>query len=706
MIASVTPKATWPATALMLGLVLAAVAFPAAANADALRSPTSLAIDAAGDVVVADTGNERIQEFSSTGGFIRKWGKHGSGDSEFFNPRAVATDAAGHIFVANTDSSRIQEFDASGNFIRRWGTYGDGEGQFANPRGIATDAAGNVFVADSYNHRIQVFDSSGTFIRKWGSFGSGDGQFGTPVGIATDAAGHVFVADSDNNRIQVFDSSGTFIRKWGSSGSGHGQFLNPRGVATDPAGNVFVADTDNSRIQAFGPSGTFIRTWGSAGNGEGQFRNPNGVATDAAGTVFVADTGNDRIQKFVGSATFLRTFGSSGSGDGQFNQPLGIATDAAGNVFVADSDNNRIQVFDSSGTFIRKWGSTAPARPVRVPLGIATDAAGNVFVVDTYNHRVQVFSSSGAFIREWGAPRGDQPFKTTSAIATDPAGNVFVADMEHNKVGKFSSSGQAKCCAMSNTRYGQISEDPRAVAADTTGHVFVAVTPGKIQVYDSTAGRFIRQWPGGGPIATDAGRVLTVTEGEEFRTSQIAEFDSSGTLFSTWGNGRLGEFVGGIATDAAGHVFVADTLNDRIQQFGRSWAFAGKWDGTGPGVAPNLKIKHLRLRPDRFRVSPESARVGRDRHPSRGSTINLRLNTKGLVHFGVRRRGADQPRHPAHHRRGFNIKFGAGANSVEFSGRLHGRSLKPGRYFLHARAVSASGTRFRRVSAPFRIAPG
>ena len=142
--------------------------------------PYDVAVDAAGNVYVADlawiTEYGRVQKFSSSGSFIAKWDSQGSGDGQFNSPYGIAVDAAGNVYVADADNNRIQKLSSEGVFIAKWGSS-TGDGQFYSPIGVAVDASGNVYVVDTGNNRIQKFSSSGVFITKWGSEGSGDGQF-------------------------------------------------------------------------------------------------------------------------------------------------------------------------------------------------------------------------------------------------------------------------------------------------------------------------------------------------------------------------------------------------------------------------------------------------------------------------------------------------------------------------------------------------
>jgi DNA-binding beta-propeller fold protein YncE len=276
-----------------------------------LSSPSGVALDQEGNVYVADTGNDRIQVFSSNGTFISQWARPGevAGNGTLRSPQGIAVDSSsGNVYVADTGNDRIRVFSSNGTFISQWTRAGNGT--LRSPQGIAVDSSsGNVYVTDTGNNRIQVFSSNGTFISRFGIYGTDNGSFIHPEGVALDQEGNVYVADTGNNRIQVFSSNGTFISQWGEYGqvAANGTLRFPQGIAVDSSsGNVYVADTGNNRIQVFSSNGTFISQWGEYGSDEDQLRFPQGIAVDSSsGNVYVTDTGNDRISAFSSSSPIM-----------------------------------------------------------------------------------------------------------------------------------------------------------------------------------------------------------------------------------------------------------------------------------------------------------------------------------------------------------------------------------------------------------------
>jgi len=114
--------------------------------------------------------------------FSHKWWRSGTGDGQFNKPSGVTVAPDSRVIVADTGNNRIQVFEADGTFVRKWGSTGTLDGQFNKPSGVTLASDRRVIVADTGNHRIQVFEADGTFVRKWGSYGTGDGQLSSPYG--------------------------------------------------------------------------------------------------------------------------------------------------------------------------------------------------------------------------------------------------------------------------------------------------------------------------------------------------------------------------------------------------------------------------------------------------------------------------------------------------------------------------------------------
>ncbi len=280
-------------------------------------------------------------------------------DSTFFNePRGLAVDASGNVYIADTFNDRVEKFSGAGLPMLSFGSYGTGDGQFKESYGVVVDPSNsNIYVVDVFNHRIQQFDGAGNFVRKWGGFGTADGFFNGPRGVARSSTGDIYVTDMSNDRVQRFSSTGAWEKTWGGSGTGNGQFDDPVGIAVDALDNVYVGDWQNCRIQKFDADGNYITQWGQCGSGNGDFNTPRGIAVNSAGSVFVCDAYNHRVQEFSSDGAYLAQWGELGAGDGQFDTPRSIGIDSSGNFFVADTSNYRVQKFNSSKAFVQKWGS-------------------------------------------------------------------------------------------------------------------------------------------------------------------------------------------------------------------------------------------------------------------------------------------------------------------------------------------------------------
>jgi sugar lactone lactonase YvrE len=563
-------------------------------GAGKLVAPSGVAADSEGNVWVADTGHNRIQEFNSKGEFVNQFGANGQANGLFREPRGIAVDSKGNIWVADTGNNRVQELDPKGKPIRQVGSYGTGNGKFTALQGIAIDPEGHLWTVDSAGTpRVQEFSSEGTYITKFGVKGSENGQLKEPKGIAVDSKGNVWIADTGNSRIEDFNSKGEFVRKAGSAGTGNGQLKSPIGLNTDSEGNVWVADTGNNRIQEFSATGTYLSQFGTAGNNSGQFSEPRSVAIDSKGNLWVADTNNNRAQEATASE-FVRKFGGESSEAGQLSIPSGVAADSKGNVWVADTGHNRVQEFDSSGKALTQFGAKGSADGLFLePHGLAVDAEGNVWVADTGNYRVEEFNSKGEYIRKFGVKGGaNGNFYSVWGVAIDPEGHVWTIDSSQttSRAQEFNSKGEyIRKFGGSGTL-----TMPRGIASDSKGNIWVSDSANHAIKEFSAEGKLLRSageegtgdgqfWMPEGIAVDPEGNVWVDDPGN----NRVEEFSAEGSYLSQFGtpgnnDGEVSE-PRGIATDSKGNLWVADTGNNRAQEYTGS-EFVRKFGGEGSGA--------------------------------------------------------------------------------------------------------------------------
>ena len=253
--------------------------------------PWGVAINHRGEMVVTEPDNHVFGEK------IRSYGTHGSGVGQFIEPRGVEMDGEGNILVADSGNHRIQKFTAEGQFLTAVGTEGSGPLQFSCPSDIAI--SDKVYVVDFRNHRVQVLNPDLTFSNTFGKKGSGKGQFQCPRCIACDSTVRkVYVTDKHNHRIQVFTAEGKFLRMFGQHGQGRGELNWPIGIAIDTSGTVYVSEGFNQRISLFTSKGQFVTSFGRRGEGPGEFQLPTGLALDSSGVLYECDFQNHRVQLF------------------------------------------------------------------------------------------------------------------------------------------------------------------------------------------------------------------------------------------------------------------------------------------------------------------------------------------------------------------------------------------------------------------------
>lgn len=371
------------------------------ATAAELANPHAVAVDTTGNIYIADTFNERIRKVDGATKVITTVVANGTfGDGGFATaaglraPTGVAIDAYGNLYIADYHSHRVRKVDAVTQIITTIAGGGrqyqpeDGDGGPAtsayvyNPSGVAIDAAGNIYIAVSTNPgRIRKVDAVTQTITTVAGGGSGEDTLAFPEDVTVDAAGNLYIADTENHRIRKVDASTKNITTvagvgggnyFGDSGPATAAYLfSPSGIAVDAFGNLYIADTGNHRIRKVDAATKIITT--IAGNGRTDFSgdggpataasllSPNDVAVDASGNLYIADTDNRRIRKVDASTKIISTLAGSGasgfSGDGgpataaALRLASSVTVGASGNVFFADFYNRRVRgIFPTSPT--------------------------------------------------------------------------------------------------------------------------------------------------------------------------------------------------------------------------------------------------------------------------------------------------------------------------------------------------------------------
>ena len=300
----------------------------------ALSSPPNyaegIAADAAGNLYVADMLVHRILKITPAGTLSTLAGSGASGNANgtgtaasFSYPDSVAVDASGNVYVADTNNHMIRKISPSGEVTTLAGSTTQGStnatgnlASFRSPSGITTDASGNVYVADGGNNMIRKITPTGvvTTVAGNGTSGSANGpgsnaSFNFPRGIAVDTAGNIFVSDSWNNMIRKIDTTGTVTTLAGTTtdGSANGtgsaaSFSGPHGMTIDSSGNLFVADAGGllRKVTPAGEVSTLAGLVSSPGHVDGAiaeatFQYMQGITIDASGILYVIET--DRVRK-------------------------------------------------------------------------------------------------------------------------------------------------------------------------------------------------------------------------------------------------------------------------------------------------------------------------------------------------------------------------------------------------------------------------
>ena len=654
-----------------------------------LSLPRAMALDRAGNLFVADTENHRVRKIDAVTGIITT--VVGTGEADFsgdgdsataaalFRPSGVAVDAAGNLFIADSQNKRIRKVDQATGIITT--VAGTGEADFSGdggpatqaalsfPLGVIVDAAGNLLIADSLNTRVRKVDlATGIITTVAGGGEGGDGpateaSLTNVTDLALDSAGNLFIPDVQSDRVVRVDAVTGIITTVAGAGDDAPNidgipaaeaFLHrPRDVAVDTADNLFILEGSGARRVRKVDAVTGIITTvagakdvGFSGDGglatEAVFNFPERIAVDGVGNLYIADSLNDRIRKVDAVTGIITTVAGSGEedflGDGGpateavLRFPQQMAFDGGGNFLIADSVNERIRKVDlSTGIITTVAGRSEPGfsgdgelateASLNTPKGVAVDAAGNVYIGDHINHRIRRVDVGNGIITTL-AGNGERGFSgdggpATAAslnkprhVAIDAAGNLLITDISNHRVRKVDlTSGIITTVAGNDERGfsgdgGPASEAslnfPRSVKVDAAGNLFI-IDSGNHRVrrvdlnsgiITTVAGNGERGLSGDGGPATEAAMNLPVglafdQDGNlfvaDYSNNRIRKVDTAGIITTVVGSGatgsRRGSFSGdggpateatlygpgGVAFDAEGNLYIVDLINSRIR---------------------------------------------------------------------------------------------------------------------------------------------
>ncbi len=464
-----------------------------AATSAQMNNPGGLALDNAGNLYIADSGNNRIRKVSLANGMIATIaglaaagysGDNGAASNAALNnPQGLAVDSSGNLYIADSANNVIRKISNSIiTTVAGTGTPGaSGDGQLAttaqlnNPMGVAVDASLNIYIADSNNQRIRevaqsAIQSQNGVISTIAGIGvpgfSGDNgtarsaQLNFPTAIAVDSTLNIYIDDFNNQRVRKITSTGIITTV---AGGNSGPVKTPSGIAVDPNANLYVDDSGTAQLFRFTGAGGITVIAGNGGRyfaGDGgqatsaQLLQPEGLAVNGVG-IFIADRGEAHVREVSGSGVISSPTGANGVG------PAGVALDSSGNVYLADASGNQVLKVSPGGaiTLIAGTGiagaggdnGSATLAQLNQPSGVAVDAAGNVYIADTGNNRVRkvafatgvITTVAGNGAATYGGDNGvsngaqvNQP----ADVTLDNAGNLYIADTGNNRIRKIAAA--------------------------------------------------------------------------------------------------------------------------------------------------------------------------------------------------------------------------------------------------------------------------
>jgi uncharacterized repeat protein (TIGR01451 family) len=577
-----------------------------------LNSPQGLAVDSTGNLYISDHGNNSIRMVAPSGVIttVAGTGVAGySGDNgpatkaQLYDPEGVAVDAAGNLYIADSSNERIREVTPGGIISTAagngnsgfWGDTGPATGaQLSDPRGVAVDSTGNLYIADFWNNRVRAVAPNGTITTFAGNGVQdhlGDGGPATsaalaqPIGVAVSSTGTLYV--TDNGRyVRAVSASGMIATAAGTdtggfSGDGgsatSAELLWLQGVAVDSAGNLYIADTGNGRVREVTPGGIIGTIAGGSispfyGDGGpavlGGFSGIQSIAADASGNLYIQELDSYTIRKISaagGVSTIAGTGACCDSGDGgqataaQVN-PQVVAVDSAGNVYL--DGYARVRKIDTNGAITTvagngSWGSTgdggsATSAQVAQINGLAADSAGDLYISDSVNQRIRMVTPGGiistvagtgtAGYSGDGGPGTSAQLNQPTGLAVDTAENLYILDSNNQRIRRLTPDGTITTVA-GNGGSDNTGDGGPATFAQLGGPLGLTIDPAG-NLYFATGSLTIRRVSAGGTITTIAGDGLSPAYIGDAGPALAAQFMNFSGL--------------GLAADGSGNLYVPD----------------------------------------------------------------------------------------------------------------------------------------------------
>ncbi len=513
-----------------------------AAVAAQVDQPEGLAVDSAGNLYISDAANHRVRKVGSDGTIttVAGTGHPGFGGdagpataAQLNQPYGLAVDKAGNLYVADFGNQRVRRVGTDGTMTTVAGngeTGSDGDGgpataaQMLSPRNLAIDPGGNIYISEFMGHTVRRVGTDGiiTTIAGTGIAGfSGDGgpaasaQLAFPAGLALDSAGALYIADTVNFSIRkVLAGTITTVCNQQNFGVPNTQLS---GIAADSTGRLYIPEGVNSVVWVLSSTGTLTLAAGIPGSsspsGDGGLAlqtaliRPVDVAVDSAGDLYISEL--QRVRSVAATTGVISTVAGDGtfgfSGDGgsataaMLDAPLGLAV-LNGNVFVADQANQRVREVSAAGVISTVAGNgmaayagdglAATSASLFNPAALTFDANGNLYVADSYSNRVRMIGSSGVVITfagngstngfgGEGNPAVFTPLFHPQGVLADTSGDVYVADSNHNRVIRIDPAANMHTVAGTwswgdDTSSVPQLQGPTGLALDSAGNLYIA----------------------------------------------------------------------------------------------------------------------------------------------------------------------------------------------------------------------------------------